>query len=496
MNEERYILALDQSTSGTKALVVNSKGQIFQKSGLSHKQYYPQAGWVEHDPVEIYENVKKLLNEVVQTAEISDENLAVLAITNQRETIVVWDKETGIPVYNAIVWQCRRTSDSCKALKENGYENMIHAKTGLTADPYFSASKIKWIFDHVEGVKEKAWEGKLLVGTIDSWLIWNLTGGMVHATDYTNASRTLLFNIHSLGWDQELLDLFEIPSSMLPEVKSSNDSFGVTKDENLPFRDLVISGVIGDSQGALFGQKCFEPGMAKATYGTGTSVMMHTGELVKSQNGLVTSIAWGIDGRVDYALEGIIHCTGDVIKWIKDQLELIDDMSEVEKLATSIQDNEGVYLVPAFVGLGAPYWSPYTRAAIIGMSRNTGKAHIVRAGLESIAYQVNDCIELLVNESNIPIKKVNVDGGATSNQFLMQFQADMLGIDISASQVSELSSMGSAYLAGLGVGIWKSIEEINTLNPNHDVYQPLMPKNLRNKYLDGWKETIKSIVVS
>jgi glycerol kinase len=368
MGKEKYILAIDQSTSGTKVLLVNTSGRITHKCSGSHTQYYPQIGWGEHDPNEIYENVKNLLKELLQTSGVSQEELAVLAITNQRETVVVWDKEKGNPIYNAIVWQDRRTSDFCKELKEQGYEEMIQSKTGLKADSYFSASKIKWILDHVNGARDKASEGKLLLGTIDSWLIWKLTQGEVHATDYSNASRTLLFNIETLQWDDELLDLFEIPRTMLPVVKSSNEIFGVAKDPNLPFISLSISGVIGDSQGALFGQKCFEPGMAKATYGTGTSVMMHTRELVKGTNGLVTSIAWGLNGKIEYALEGIINSTGDVIKWLIEQLELIDQIDEAEALASSLPDNQGVYLVPAFVGLGAPYWNPYTRAAILGMS--------------------------------------------------------------------------------------------------------------------------------
>lgn len=496
MVKVNHILAIDQSTSGTKVLLVNEKGHIIHKCSESHKQYYPQAGWVEHDPVEIYENVKKLMKELVQTSGISQEELAVLAITNQRETVVVWDKETGVPVYNAIVWQCRRTSDICKELKDQGYEEMIQSKTGLKADPYFSASKIKWILDHVAGVKDRAKEGKLLLGTIDSWLIWKLTCGKVHATDYSNASRTLLFNIDTLQWDDDLLALFNIPKSMLPRIKDSNEIFGVTEDQSLPFTALPISGVIGDSQGALFGQKCFKPGMAKATYGTGTSVMMHTGELVKGSNGLVTSIAWGLNGKVEYALEGIINSTGDVIKWLKEQLEIINGVDEAEKLASSIPDNQGVYLVPAFVGLGAPYWNPYTRAAIFGMSRDTGKAHIVRAALESIAYQVKDVIELMQSESNIQIKVLKVDGGATSNRLLMQYQSDMLDINVTASKVAELSSMGSVYLAGLGIGIWKSIEEINKLNQEHQVYQPLMTKDERDKYYQGWKQSVHGVLVS
>jgi glycerol kinase len=494
MNKQKYILAIDQSTSGTKALIVSEIGQIVHKCSLNHAQHYPQTGWVEHDPVEIYENVKKLLAEINQTSAVSAEELAVLAITNQRETVVVWDKETGNPVYNAIVWQCRRTSDYCNELKEQGYETMIQLKTGLKADPYFSASKFKWILDHVDGVKERAREGKLLLGTMDSWLIWKLTGGKVHATDYSNASRTLLFNIHTLQWDEELLELFDIPGEMLPIVKASNELYGVTSDISLPFTQLPISGVIGDSQAALFGQKCFEPGMAKATYGTGTSVLMQTGEMVNGTNGLVTSIAWGLSGKVSYALEGIINSTGDTIKWLKEQLELIHDFGEAEQLARSIPDNQGVYLVPAFVGLGAPYWKPYSRAAIMGMSRNTGKPHIVRAALESIAYQVKDVIELMQAESHIQIKSVKVDGGATSNRFLMQYQADMLDIDIIASEVAELSSMGSAYIAGLGVGIWKSTAEINKLNQAHELYQPLMTADVRNQYYQGWKQSVNGVL--
>ena len=495
MSNEQNILAIDQSTSGTKVLLVNSNGQITHKCSASHKQHYPQTGWVEHDPVEIYENVKTLLTEVVHTTSVSEDKLAVLAITNQRETVVVWDKETGIPVYNAIVWQCRRTSDMCEELKEQGYETLIQSKTGLKADPYFSASKVKWILDHVDGVKDRARKGKLLLGTIDSWLIWKLTGGKVHATDFTNASRTLLFNIHTLQWDEELLHLFDIPREMLPEVKDSDKLFGVTEDPSLPFKPLPISGVIGDSQGALFGQKCFEPGMAKATYGTGTSVLMQTGEMVDGTNGLVTSIAWGLNGKVSYALEGIINSTGDTIKWLKEQLELIDEISEAEQLACSISDNQGVYLVPAFVGLGAPYWKPYTRAAIMGISRNTGKSHIVRAALESIAYQVKDVIELMQSESDIQIKSVKVDGGASSNRFLMQYQADMLDIDVIASEVAELSSMGSVYLAGLGVGIWKTTDEINLLNQEHELYKPLMTSVVRDKYYQGWKQSVNGVLV-
>jgi glycerol kinase len=493
--EKQYILSIDQSTSGTKALLVNEQGETIKKRSVSHKQYYPQTGWVEHDPIEIYENVKKLLIEVVDTTSISPNEIKALAITNQRETIVVWDKETGKPVYNAIVWQCRRTTEICRDLVESGYENEVKLKTGLTIDPYFSASKVKWIVDNVEGVKQRAKEGQLLLGTIDSWLIWNLTGGNVHATDYSNASRTLLFNIHSLEWDNELLEIFDIPKTMLAEVKDSNEIFGETADEALPLLGLPITGVIGDSQGALFGQKCFQTGMAKATYGTGTSVLMHTGDLVNSSNGLVTSIAWGLNGKVSYALEGIINSTGDSIKWIKEDMGLVQDYDEIETIATSISGNQGVYFIPAFVGLGAPYWSPDTRAAILGMNRSTSKSHIVRAALESIAYQVKDAIELMQSESNIKVVELKVDGGATSNKFLMQFQADLLNNNIIASKVSELSAMGSVYLAGLGVGIWSSTDEINQLNQGHDVFCSTMTDDVRNKYYHEWKEAVRKVLI-
>jgi glycerol kinase len=494
MKIDKHIISIDQSTSGTKVLLVNSTGQIVNKKSMDHTQYYPQPGWVEHDAIEIYENVKKLLNEVVQSSTISTEELAALSITNQRETVVVWDKETGVPVYNAIVWQCRRTSDFCQQLKENGYENTIQTKTGLKADPYFSASKVKWILEHVDGVADKAKEAKLLLGTIDSWLIWKLTNGKVHATDYSNASRTLIYNISTLQWDSELMELFGIPRSMLPEVKDSNAIFGVTQDNDLPFTNLPISGVIGDSQGALFGQKCFDPGLAKATYGTGTSVLMLTGDIIEGKNGLVTSVAWGINGKVSYALEGIINSTGDVIKWLKEEIGLIDNVCEVEEIASSISDNQGVYLVPAFVGLGAPYWNPFTRAAILGMNRNTTKAHIIRAALECIAYQVNDVVELMQEESNMRLKNLKVDGGATSNSFLMQYQADILEIDVVVSQISELSAMGSVYLAGLGVGIWESTQEIANLNPSIKLYQPLLEEYLRHKYYQGWKQSVEGVL--
>jgi len=489
-----YIIAVDQSTSGTKVLLVDSNGKIVSKKAKSHQQYYPHPSWVEHDPLEIYQNVKQLLNDMLTEQAILHQHIKGLSITNQRETIVVWDKETGLPIYNAIVWQCRRTADLCGQLREDGHEKKFYEKTGLTLDPYFSATKVKWILENVDGAKEKAKNGNLLLGTIDSWLIWKLTNGKAHVTDYTNASRTALFNIHTCQWDQELLDILEIPVSLLPVVKSSNEIFGHITDEESAAKGFPISGVIGDSQGALFGQKCFEQGMAKATYGTGTSVLVYTGELIPSENGLVTSIAWSIDHQVEYALEGVIHSTGDTISWLKEQLELIKDVSELEPLARTIPDNQGVYLIPAFVGLGAPYWDPYAKAAIIGMSRSSKKAHIIRAALESTVYQVKDAATLIEQESNISIKELRVDGGATGNQFLMQFQADMLGVNIRISELAELSAMGSVYLAGLGFGIWKSINEIKGLNQEANIYQPQMQEAIQKKYYAGWQQAVGYVI--
>lgn len=490
-----YILAVDQSTSGTKAMIVDKWGEILAKSSKEHKQYYPQPGFVEHDPMEIYENVKTVLRDVLNDQGLFPEHMDVLAITNQRETAVVWDKNTGVPVYNAIVWQCRRTSEICDEIKDNGYESIIKDKTGLMVDPYFSATKVKWILDNVDGARERAESGDLLLGNIDAWLIWKLTGGEVHATDYTNASRTLLFNIKTLEWDKELLRIFHIPEAMLPEVKFSDDIFGNTKSGELFMECIPISGVIGDSQGALFGQQCLEVGMAKATYGTGSSVLMNVGNnYIESKNGLVTAIAWGIKGKVQYALEGIIHCSGDTLKWVKDNLGLYNDVSEIEPMTNSIKDNEGVYVVPAFTGLGIPYWDSYARAAIVGMSRGSNKNHIVRAAVESIAYQVRDAVEVIRSESGVELKELRVDGGPTDNKFLMQFQADMLKASVAKAAIAELSSMGSVYLAGLGIGIWSSMEEIKAIRKASEMYVPTMEEGLREKHYSGWKVAVKRVL--
>lgn len=492
---KEYILSLDQSTSASKAMIIDKYGHIIENDSIGHRQYYPNPGWVEHDPMEIYDNVKKVLRNVVQKADLKSEDIGVLAITNQRETVVVWDKETGVPVYNAIVWQCRRTSNICAELKSNRLEDEVRNRTGLLLDPYFSATKVKWILENVSGAKERASQGKLLMGTIDSWLIWKLTKGKVHATDYTNASRTLLFNIKTLKWDNELLRIFNIPDTMLPEIKSSNSIFGETAQGELFENSIPISGIIGDSQGALFGQNCFETGMVKATYGTGSSILMNIGEkFTEAGDGLVTSIAWGIDGKVEYAVEGIIHCTGDSLKWVKDNLGLFESFDEVNDMLNNTADNEGVYLIPAFVGLGIPYWDSNARAAIVGMSRGTTKEHIVRAAVESIAYQIKDAIDVMESATKIRTKQLSIDGGPTKNLFLMQFQADLLQLEVISTEITDASAIGSAYLAGIGIGLWNGKNDISKLKKKINVFTPMMDLKLRDKYCEGWKSSVRRVL--
>lgn len=490
-----YILALDQSTSASKAMIINQEGIIVTQTALEHKQYYPKPGWVEHDPMEIYENVKCILKSVLKMAKLESSEIDALSITNQRETVVVWDKDTGLPIYNAIVWQCRRTSEICLQLKEQGLENIVTERTGLLLDPYFSATKVKWILENgAPDFLVKAKTGKLLMGTIDTWLIWKLTGGKVHVTDYTNASRTLLFNIKELQWDDDLLSIFNIPKYMLADIKSSNDIFGYTEAGELFVNSIPISGVMGDSQAALFGQNCFESGMVKATYGTGSSVMMNIGaEYRQVSSGLVTSIAWVMHGKAFYVLEGIVHCTGDSLKWLKDNLGLFNDFACVQSLAESISSNEGVYMVPAFVGLGIPHWDADARAALLGMSRGTGKAHIVRAALESIVYQIKDAIETMERQSGIIVKELRVDGGPTKNSFLMQFQADMLKINVATTKAAELSIMGSAYMAGIGIGMWSQME-LDKLRQVERIYLPSMEDDVREEYQRGWEEAVGKVL--
>lgn len=494
--KKRYILAIDQSTSGTKALVVNHAGEVVARSSAEHRQYYPRPGWVEHDPVEIYERVIETSAQAMQSAGAEPDEVAILTLTNQRETAVLWDRITGAPVCPAIVWQCQRTSEKCTSYKEAGFEAIVRAKTGLMLDPYFSASKWGWMLEHAVEAKKKLAEGRLLAGTIDSWLLWKLTGGSVHATDYTNASRTSLFNIHSLCWDEELCELFGVPSSLLPEVKFSDECFGYTDDSRLlNGARIPISGIIGDSQAALYGNLCFEPGMAKATYGTGTSVLMNVGDKPSaSEQGLVTAIAWGAGGKVTYALEAIIRTSGDCIKWVRDNLGLFHSFEEMEQLLEQTKDSEGVYLVPAFVGLGAPHWSPDARASITGMSRGTNKAHIIRAALESIAYQVRDAVQLIEAESGVPLQELRADGGATGNTRLMQFQADLLSRPVVKSEVAELSAMGSVYMGGLGAGFWTSMQEIVQKQKSYTRYEPRMAAELRDAYCQGWQRAVASVL--
>jgi len=490
---KQYILTIDQSTSGSKVLVFDQQGEVIEKRSREHQQYYPQPGWVEHDPDEIYQNVVSLIKEIVNSKNINWSYLRALAITNQRETIMIWEKGTGRPIYPAIVWQCNRTTEICKQINQGDINNRIKRKTGLHLDPYFSATKLKWILDNVEGTREKAAAGKLLAGTIDTWLIWKLTAGEVHATDYTNASRTLLYNIDTLSWDEELLEIFQIPHKILPEVKPSNDIYGYTDIGGILQQKLPIAGVIGDSQGALFGQKCFSPGMVKATYGTGTSVLMNIGEELILKDKLVTSIAWGIGNQISYVFEGIIRSSGDTLKWVKDNLGLFKDFREVEPLLNELEENEGVYLVPAFSGLGIPYWDMAARAAIIGMTKRTDKRHIIRAAVESIAYQVTDAISLMKEEAGIQPEELRADGGASANSFLMQFQADLLGFKVAVSQVAELSALGAAYMAGLRVGIWSSIDQLQKLNTDLKIYSPEGTSRYQEAY-QGWKDAVKRVL--
>jgi len=486
-----YILSIDQSTSGTKAIIFDEKGTLIHRVTEYHKQYYPKPGWVEHDAEEILQRTLDAIRKVLEESGISGEEIHAVAITNQRETTVLWDR-SGKPVYRAIVWQCQRGKSICDDIKKRGMEGFIKEKTGLLVDPYFSASKIKWILDSVEGVRKKAEKGDILFGTIDTWLVWNLTKGSVHATDYSNASRTMLLNMRNLKWDEEILDIFSIPPSILPELKPSNYIFGYTDLNGILKKEVPIAAVMGDSSAALFGHGCFRKGDIKATYGTGTSIMMNTGnELVISNDKIVTSVGWDIDEETTYVLEGNIHCTGDIIKWLIENLQIIKDPKEAEILANSINDNEGVYFVPAFVGLGAPYWDNEARALITGMSRGSGKAHVVRAALESIAYQVKDLFDAIVKEIDIEPDGIRVDGGATENRFLMQFQADILGIPVFVSEIEEISARGVALLASWKMGFLKGLNDIENLIRFRKIYKPSMPENLKNEYYSGWKRAVQ-----
>jgi len=493
---KKYILTIDQSTSATKAILFDNNGNIINRCNVSHKQYYPKPGWVEHDGEEIYLNTLKAVQTLLNETRVNAEEISVITISNQRETAIIWDKKTGKPVYNAIVWQCQRALDICNELKEKGYSDVVHEKTGLVLSPYFSASKLKWIMDNVEGVKEKSQNGELLLGTIDSWLIWKLTKGKVHATDYTNACRTQLFNIKKLQWDNELLEIFSIPSNMLPKVCSSNAIFGATDFEGVLNKEINISGIMGDSNAALFGQCCFQQGLTKITYGTGSSIMMNIGDApIISNKGLLTSIAWGIDDKINYVLDGNITCSGASIQWIINNLDLLTSSKESESLAKQVKDSEGVYLIPAFAGLGAPYWDSSAKGAIIGLTMGTKKAHIVRATLESIAYQVKDIIDIMTEESAIDLKELRVDGGPTRNDLLMQFQSDIIDANVIRNHIEELSALGTAYMGGLAVGMWKDLKEIMALREIDHVFKSQMDDELRSKLYSGWKEAVKKVLL-
>lgn len=491
---KQYIISVDQSTSATKAVLFNDKCELIYRSTIPHEQFYPAPGWVEHDAEQIYANTLRAVRQVVESGNIEPNAVCSVAITNQRETAVVWNKETGKPIYNAVVWQCQRGADICADLVNRGYSEAIKSKSGLIIDPYFSASGIKWILDNVEGARALAGENKLLGGTIDSWLLWKFTNGEVHATDYTNASRTLLFNIHTLDWDDELLSLFTIPRSMMPEPKPCDSIFGESTIQDIFPEPVVIAGILGDSHGALAGQMCFEPGMGKSTYGTGSSVMVNIGEkAVEASGGLVTSVGFAACGKVYYAFEGNIHCTGATIKWLEEQLQLIGSPLEVESLATSIPDNGGVYFVPAFAGLGAPWWDSQAKAMIYGMTLGTGKAHVVRAALEAIAYQVKDLVDLMTQQAGILLKELRVDGGPTKNHFLMQFQSDMLNATINRSGIEEASALGAVVMNVLARGIWKSLEEVAALRNTEQIITPRMEEEKRKQLYQGWFNAMRRV---
>jgi glycerol kinase len=489
---EKYIMSFDQGTTSSRAIIFNKQGLIVSTVQREFTQIYPRSGWVEHDAREIWSTQIAVATEAVLKANLRPANLAAIGITNQRETTVVWDKATGEPVYNAIVWQDRRTAAYCDELNQQGFGNKIQKKTGLIIDAYFSATKIKWILEHVEGAKEKAESGQLLFGTIDSWLIWKLTDGLVHVTDVTNASRTMLYNIHTLSWDTDLLKLFGIPEIMLPEVKSSSEIYGETSG-NLFAQKIKIAGIAGDQQAALFGQMCTIPGMVKNTYGTGCFMLMNIGESpILSKNNLVTTIAWQINGEVHYALEGSIFIAGAVVQWLRDELKIISSSSEVETLAAQVPDNGGVYLVPAFAGLGAPHWNPYARGTIFGLSRGSNSGHICRAALESIAYQTMEVLKAMEADAGVSIKELRVDGGATSNNLLMQFQADVLGVNVVRPEVTEVTAIGAAYLAGLATGFWSSIEEIQSQWKVDKQFEVQQNENLP-EMIGNWERAVNAV---
>ncbi|WP_341495877.1 glycerol kinase GlpK [Photobacterium damselae subsp. damselae] len=490
--EQKYIVALDQGTTSSRAVVLDQNANIICSSQREFTQIYPKSGWVEHDPLEIYATQSSTLVEALAKAGIRSDQVAAIGITNQRETTIVWDKTTGKPVYNAIVWQCRRTAYICEDLKQQGLTDYIRDNTGLVVDPYFSGTKIKWILDHVEDAREQAEAGNLLFGTVDTWLIWKMTQGRVHVTDYTNASRTMLFNINTLEWDEKLLKALDIPLSMMPEVKPSSQVYGQTNIGGKGGTRIPIAGIAGDQQAALFGQMCVEPGQAKNTYGTGCFLLMNTGkEKVSSSNGLLTTLACGPKGDVAYALEGAVFMGGASIQWLRDEVKLLDDAKDSEYFAEKVGSANGVYVVPAFTGLGAPYWDPYARGAIVGLTRGVNSNHIIRATLESVAYQTRDVLDAMQADSGIKLGTLRVDGGAVANNFLMQFQSDILAAEVHRPVVTEVTALGAAYLAGLAVGFWDSIDELQGKAQLDRKFVPCQDDNKRNRRYRGWKRAVE-----
>ncbi len=488
---KKYIMALDQGTTSSRCILFDTNGDIVNMAKKEITQFYPDLGYVEHNPLEIWSSQLGVCLEAMALVNADYKDIIAIGITNQRETTIVWDKNTGKPIYYAIVWQCKRTADYVEEIKKTPMANTIKEKTGLLPDAYFSATKIKWILDHVDGAREKAKNGELLFGTVDTWLIWNLTKGKVHATDYTNASRTMLFNIHTLEWDKELCDYFDIPMEMLPEVKSSSGIFGYT-DEHVLGGEIPIAGVAGDQQAALFGQCCFNPGEAKNTYGTGCFLLMNTGkEAISSNSGLVTTIAATVNNEIEYALEGSVFVGGASVQWLRDEMKLVDKAYETEEYAESVTDTAGVYIVPAFVGLGAPYWDQYARGTAVGMTRGCKKEHFIRATLESIAYQTHDVLKVMEKDSNITLTSLKVDGGASANNFLMQFQSDILDLSVYRPECIETTALGVAFLAGLATGVYKNKEEIKQNWKLGHSFSPDMSNEKRNKLLKGWSVAVK-----
>lgn len=495
-SEEKYIMAIDQGTTSSRAIIFNKKGEKIASSQKEFPQFFPQAGWVEHNANQIWNSVQSVIAGAFIESSIKPGQIEAIGITNQRETTVVWDKKTGLPIYNAIVWQSRQTAPIADQLKQEGHTNMIHEKTGLVIDAYFSATKVRWILDHVPGAQERAEKGELLFGTIDTWLVWKLTDGLVHVTDYSNAARTMLYNIKELKWDDEILELLNIPKAMLPEVKSNSEVYGKTTPFHFYGGEVPISGMAGDQQAALFGQLAFEPGMVKNTYGTGSFIIMNTGEEMQlSQNNLLTTIGYGINGKVHYALEGSIFIAGSAIQWLRDGLRMIETSSESEGLAQSSTSDDEVYVVPAFTGLGAPYWDSNARGSVFGLTRGTSKEDFVKATLQSIAYQVRDVIDTMQVDSGIDIQQLRVDGGAAMNNLLMQFQADILGIDIARAKNLETTALGAAFLAGLSVGYWESMDELKELNATGQLFQATMNESRKEKLYKGWRKAVKATQV-